>query len=150
MGPGRGASKLSLDEANKVVEYLGENADRNRPWGNRVVIHKTDSETGQAIAAEAQFTLYEWNAARGVYEGQHQLCDRAGRGRQLHRRLPAPGAGAGRSRAALLEDTLCDTRADTANHDGTTSRHEVFCSDARAGKLSQRPCIYQRRPVPHC
>ena len=28
-----------------------------------------------------------------------------------------------------FEDTLCDTRADTANHDGTTSQHAVYYGD---------------------
>ena len=119
-----------IDEADKVVEYLGENADRNRPWGNRVVIHKTDSETGQAIAADATFTLYEWNAARGVYEvSTNYAIERAADGSYtvacLHPDWTMAEAG-----QLYFEDTLCDTRADTANHDGTTSRHEIFYSDA--------------------
>ena len=118
-----------IDEANKVVEYLGENADRNRPWGNRVVIHKTDSETGQAIAADATFTLYEWNAARGVYEvSTNYAIERAADGSYtvacLHPDWTMAEAG-----QLYFEDTLCDTRADTANHDGTTSKHEVFYGD---------------------
>ena len=129
-GAGPWRVEVVIDEANKVVEYLGENADRNRPWGNRVVIHKTDSETGQAIAAEAQFTLYEWNAARGVYEvSTNYAIERAADGSYtvacLHPERVLAEAG-----QLYFEDTLCDTRADTANHDGTTSRHEVFCSDA--------------------
>ena len=48
--------------------------------------------------------VYAVRVERGArhVRGQHQLCDRAGRGRQLHRRLPAPGLDAGRSRAALF------------------------------------------------
>ena len=111
------------------MEYLGENADRNRPWGNRVVIHKTDSETGQPIAADAEFTLYEWNADRGMYEvSTNYAIQRAGDGSYtvacLHPDWTLAEAG-----RLYFEDTLCDTRADTANHDGTTSRHEVFYSD---------------------
>ena len=129
-GAGPWRVEFVIDEANKVVEYLGENADRNRPWGNRVVIHKTDSETGQAIAANAQFTLYEWNAARGVYEvSTNYAIERAADGSYtvacLHPDWTMAEAG-----QLYFEDTLCDTRADTANHDGTTSRHEVFYPDA--------------------
>ena len=129
-GAGPWRVEFVIDEADKVVEYLGENADRNRPWGNRVVIHKTDSETGQAIAADATFTLYEWNAARGVYEvSTNYAIERAADGSYtvacLHPDWTMAEAG-----QLYFEDTLCDTRADTANHDGTTSRHEIFYSDA--------------------
>ena len=125
-GAGPWRVEFVIDEADKVVEYLGTNADRNRPWGNRVVIHKTDSETGQAIAANAQFTLYEWNAARGVYEvSTNYAIERAGDGSYtvacLHPDWTLAEAG-----QLYFEDTLCDTRADTANHDGTTSNHEIF------------------------
>ena len=129
-GAGPWRVEFVIDEADKVVEYLGENPDRNRPWGNRVVIHKTDSETGQAIAADATFTLYEWNAARGVYEvSTNYAIERAADGSYtvacLHPDWTMAEAG-----QLYFEDTLCDTRADTANHDGTTSRHEIFYSDA--------------------
>lgn len=129
-GAGPWRVEFVIDEADKVVEYLGANADRNRPWGNRVVVYKTDSETGQAIAANAQFTLYEWNAARGMYEAStNYTIERAGDGSYtiacLHPDWTLAEAG-----QLYFEDTLCDTRADTANHDGTTSRHEVFYSDA--------------------
>ena len=128
-GAGPWRVEFVIDEADKVVEYLGTNADRNRPWGNRVVIHKTDSETGQAIAADAQFTLYEWNAARGVYEvSTNYAIERAADGSYtvacLHPDWTMAEAG-----QLYFEDTLCDTRADTANHDGTTSKHEVFYGD---------------------
>lgn len=129
-GAGPWRVEFVIDKADKVVEYLGANADRNRPWGNRVVIHKTDSETGQAIAADAQFTLYEWNADRGMYEvSTNYAIERAGDGSYtvacLHPDWTLAEAG-----TLYFEDTLCDTRADTANHDGTTSRHVVFYSDA--------------------
>lgn len=129
-GAGPWRVELVIDEADKVVEYLGANADRNRPWGNRVIIHKTDGETGQAIAADAQFTLYEWNAARGVYEvSTNYAIERAADSSYtvacLHPDWTLAEAG-----QLYFEDTLCDTRADTANHDGTTSRHEVFYPDA--------------------
>ena len=128
-GAGPWRVEFVIDEADKVVEYLGENADRNRPWGNRVVIHKTDSETGQAIAANAQFTLYEWNAARGVYEvSANYAIERAGDGSYtvacLHPDWMLAEAG-----QLYFEDTLCDARADTANHDGTASKHEIFYGD---------------------
>ena len=128
-GAGPWRVEFVIDEADKVVEYLGENADRNRPWGNRVVIHKTDSETGQAIAANAKFTLYERNAARGVYEvSTNYAIERAADGSYtvacLHPEWVLAEAG-----QLYFEDTLCDTRADTANHDGTTSKHEVFYGD---------------------
>lgn len=129
-GAGPWRVEFVIDEADKLVEYLGENADRNRPWGNRVVIHKTDSETGQTIAANAQFTLYEWNAARGMYEvSTNYAIQRAGDGSYtvacLHPDWTLAEAG-----QLYFEDTLCDARADTANHDGTTSHHEVFYLDA--------------------
>ena len=128
-GAGPWRVEFVIDEADKVVEYLGANADRNRPWGNRVVIHKTDSETGQAIAANAKFTLYEWNAARGVYEvSTNYAIERAGDGSYtvacLHSDWTLAEAG-----TLYFEDTLCDTRADTANHDGTTSQHAVYYGD---------------------
>ena len=128
-GAGPWRVEFVIDEADKVVEYLGANADRNRPWGNRVVIHKTDSETGQPIAADAEFTLYEWNADRGMYEvSTNYAIQRAGDGSYtvacLHPDWTLAEAG-----QLYFEDRLCDTRADTANHDGTTSRHEVFYSD---------------------
>ena len=128
-GAGPWSVEFIIDKADKVVEYLGENADRNRPWGNRVVIHKTDSETGQAIAANAKFTLYEWNAARGVYEvSTNYAIERAGDGSYtvacLHPDWTLAEAG-----QLYFEDTLCDTRADTANHDGTTSQHAVYYGD---------------------
>ena len=129
-GAGPWRVEFVIDEADKVVEYLGANADRNRPWGNRVVIHKTDSETGQPIAADAEFTLYEWNADRGMYEvSTNYAIQRAGDGSYtvacLHPDWTLAEAG-----QLYFEDTLCDTRADTTNHDGTTSRHEVFYLDA--------------------
>lgn len=128
-GAGPWRVEVVIDEADKVVEYLGVNADRNRPWGNRVVIHKTDGETGQPIAADAEFTLYEWNADRGMYEvSTNYAIERAGDGSYtvacLHPDWTLAEAG-----TLYFEDTLCDARADTANHDGTTSRHEVFYSD---------------------
>ena len=128
-GAGPWRVEFVIDEADKVVEYLGANADRNRPWGNRVVIHKTDSETGQAIAANAQFTLYEWNAARGVYEvSTNYAIERAGDGSYtvacLHPDWTLAEAG-----QLYFEDTLCDTRADTVNHDGTTSQHAIYYGD---------------------
>ena len=118
-----------IDEADKVVEYLGENADRNRPWGNRVVIHKTDSETGQPIVANATFTLYEWNAARGVYEvSTNYAIERAADGSYtvacLHPDWTLAEAG-----QLYFEDTLCDARADTVNHDGTTNQHAIYYGD---------------------
>ena len=101
-GAGPWRVEFVIDEADKVVEYLSENADRNRPWGNRVIIHKTDSETGQAIAANAQFTLYEWNAARGMYEvSTNYAIERAGDGSYTVACLH-PDWDAGRSRAALF------------------------------------------------
>ena len=129
-GAGPWRVEFVIDEADKVVEYLGANADRNRPWGNRVVIHKTDSETGQPIAADAEFTLYEWNADRGMYEvSTNYAIQRAGDGSYtvacLHPDWTLAEAG-----QLYFEDTLCDARADTTNHDGTTSRHEVFYLDA--------------------
>lgn len=126
----RNAGQLTeFDYEGKVVEYLGANADRNRPWGNRVVIHKTDSETGQVIAADAKFTLYEWNAARGVYEvSTNYAIERAVDGSYTVACLH-PDWTLAEARTLYFEDTLCDARADTANHDGTTSMHEVFYSE---------------------
>lgn len=120
--------EFAIDCQDKVVEYLGENADRNRPWGNKVIIRKTDSETGNAIAANATFSLYEWNAAREMYEiSPNYAIVRDADGSytvQCLQNWPLAEYG-----SLYFEDTLCDTREDTANHDGTTSAHAQFYTD---------------------
>ena len=96
-----------------------------------MVIHKTDSETGQAIAANAQFTLLRVGTrpAACTRVSTNYTIERAGDGSYtvacLHPDWTLAEAG-----QLYFEDTLCDARADTANHDGTTSRHEVFYPDA--------------------
>lgn len=134
------ASSLRLDDGPWSVEFeitrqddeitfLEAQADRNQPWGNKIVIHKTDSETGNEIAGDAAFSLYEWNAARGLYGISPNYAivrdaDGSYTVQSLHEDWKLAEYG-----SLYFEDTLCDVREDTANHDGTTSRHTVYYKD---------------------
>ena len=123
------AVEFESTQQGQVVEYLGENADRNRPQGTKIIIDKVDSETGNRIAADAVFTLYEWNAERGLYEvSPNYAIVRGEDGRYtascLHESWKLAQEG-----YLYFEDTLCDRRADTVNHDGTTSTHAIYYTD---------------------
>ena len=47
--------EFTISRQNDTAHYLGSNADRNQPWGNKLIIHKTDSETGNEITGDAVF-----------------------------------------------------------------------------------------------
>ena len=121
--------EFAIDQQDKVVEYLGAKADKNRPWGNKIIIDKVDSETGNRIAGDAVFSLYEWNQARGLYEvstnyGVVRSSDGSYTVQCLHDDWALAEYG-----YLYFEDTLCDTRENTANSDGTTSTHAKFYTD---------------------
>lgn len=121
--------EFTISRQNDTAHYLGSNADRNRPWGNKLILHKIDSETGNEIASEAVFSLYEWNAQRGLYEISTNYAivrdaDGAYTVKCLHTDWTQAQYG-----NLYFEDTLCDTRQDTANHDGTASAHPVYYTD---------------------
>lgn len=121
--------EFEITQQNQVVEYLGENADRNQPWGNKVIINKTDSETGKQITGDAVFSLYEWNQARSLYKiSTNYAIIRAGDGTYTAQRLHTDWTQA-QFGSLYFEDTLCDLREDTWNSDENTSAHSKIYTD---------------------
>lgn len=121
--------EFTISKQNDTAHYLGANADKNQPWGNKLIIHKTDSETGNEIAGDAVFSLYEWNAQRGLYEiSTNYAIVRDADGSYTVKCLHSDWTQA-QYGSLYFEDTLCDTRQDTANHDGTASAHPVYYTD---------------------
>ena len=121
--------EFTISKQNDTAHYLGVNADKNQPWGNKLIIHKTDSETGNEITGDAVFSLYEWNAQRGLYEISTNYAlvrdaDGAYTVKCLHSDWTQAQYG-----SLYFEDTLCDTRQDTDNHDETASAHPVYYTD---------------------
>lgn len=121
--------EFAIDQQNKVVEYLGANADRNRPWGNKVIIRKVDSETGEQIAGDAVFSLYEWNQSRALYEistnyGIVRDADGSYTVKTLHSDWALAEYG-----SLYFEDTLCDVRENAKNSDSSTSAHAKYYTD---------------------
>lgn len=121
--------EFTISKQNDTAHYLGVNADKNQPWGNKLILHKTDSETGNEIASDAVFSLYEWNAQRGLYEISTNYAlvrdaDGAYTVKCLHSDWTQAQYG-----SLYFEDTLCDIRQDAANHDGTASAHPVYYTD---------------------
>lgn len=49
-----------FDSINGIVE--------NEPWKLKATIEKIDSQTGNVIQSETQFTIYEWNKENSIYE----------------------------------------------------------------------------------
>ena len=125
--------EFTISRQNDTAHYIGSNADKNQPWGNKLIIHKTDSETGNPIAANAQFSLYEWNAQRGLYEiSTNYAIVRDADGSYTVKCLHSDWTQAQYGNL-YFEDTLCDTRQDAANHDGTASAHPVYYTDYSMG-----------------
>ena len=121
--------EFTISKQNDTAHYLGVNADRNQPWGNKLILHKTDSETGNEIASDAVFSLYEWNAQRGLYEiSTNYALVRDADGSYTVKCLHSDWAQA-QYGSLYFEDTLCDTRQDTDNHDETASAHPVYYTD---------------------
>ena len=121
--------EFTISRQNDTAHYLGSNADRNQPWGNKLIIHKTDSETGNEITGDAVFSLYEWNAQRGLYEiSTNYALVRDADGSYTVKCLHTDWTQA-QYGSLYFEDTLCDTRQDAANHDGTASAHPVYYTD---------------------
>ena len=122
-------AEFTISRQNDTAHYHGSNADKNQPWGNKLIIHKTDSETGNPIAADAQFSLYEWNARRGLYEiSTNYAIVRDADGSYTVKCLHTDWTQAQYGNL-YFEDTLCDVREDTPNHDGTASAHPVYYTD---------------------
>lgn len=105
-----------------------DKVDANRPWKTRVVIDKVDSETGNQITNDTQFSLYEWNQASGQFViSQNYKIERQGDG--TYTVVPAredwytqPSNG-----WLSFEDTLGDARVSTtSNADHTTVQHPKY------------------------
>lgn len=123
-------AEFVIDEPSKQAYFMGQNADRNIPWGNQLVIHKTDSETGNPIAAQAQWSLYEWNVQQGIYQiSTNYAVVRAKDGSYTVQCLRDEWSNAEYG-SLYFEDTLCDLRQDTQNHDNTTSKHTRYYTQA--------------------
>lgn len=121
--------EFTISKQNDTAHYLGANADKNQPGGNKLILHKTDSGTGNEIASDAVFSLYEWNAQRGLYEiSTNYAIVRDADGSYTVKCLHSDWAQAQHG-SLYFEDTLCDTRQDTDNHDETASAHPVYYTD---------------------
>ena len=128
MGPGRGASNLSLTRPTRLWSTWARIPTATVPGATGWSSTRPTARPGRPLRRDATFTLYEWNAARGVYEvSTNYAIERAADGSYtvacLHPdwTMPKPGSSTLRTRSVIP--------ADTANHDGTTSRHEIFYSD---------------------
>lgn len=51
-----------------TYEFLGDTADYNMPYKTQVLIKKVDDDTGELIAPDTTWTLYEWNERNNQYE----------------------------------------------------------------------------------
>ena len=122
-------AEFTISKQNDTAHYLDSNADKNQPWGNKLIIHKTDSETGNEIASDAVFSLYEWNAQRGLYEiSANYAIVRDADGSYTVKCLHSDWTQAQYGNL-YFEDTLCDVRENISNHDGTASAHPVYYTD---------------------
>ena len=59
----KGGSQTIVVPVNTANDYLM----RNDEWSLQVNLKKTDSETGEQIAADAQFEVHEWDVVTGQY-----------------------------------------------------------------------------------
>ena len=127
------SAEFTISKQNDTAHYLGANADKNQPWGNKLILHKTDSETGNEIASDAVFSLYEWNAQRGLYEiSTNYAIVRDADGSYTVKCLH-PDWTQAQYGNLYFEDTLCDVRGDTSHHDGIASTHAVYYTDYSIG-----------------
>mgnify|MGYP000547388679 FL=1 len=62
------SQEFEITTSDQTYSYTGDDADYNRPQGNKVIIKKIEAHTGEIIVDDAVFTLYQWNQERGLYE----------------------------------------------------------------------------------
>ena len=123
------SQEFEITNSDQTYSYTGDDADYNRPQGNKVIIKKIEAHTGEIIVDDAVFTLYQWNQERGLYEKSKDYAFvRDAEGLYtitcLHDDWSQYEEG-----NLYYEDTLCDVREDTVNSDGTTTEHAQYYTD---------------------
>lgn len=123
------SQEFEITDSDQTYSYTGNDADYNRPQGNKVIIKKIEAHTGEIIVDDAVFTLYQWNQERGLYEKSKDYAFvRDAEGLYtitcLHDDWSQYEEG-----NLYYEDTLCDIREDTVNSDGTTTEHPQYYTD---------------------
>ena len=123
------SQEFEITTSDQTYSYTGDDADYNRPQGNKVIIKKIEAHTGEIIVDDAVFTLYQWNQERGLYEKSKDYAFvRDAEGLYtitcLHDDWSQYEEG-----NLYYEDTLCDVREDTVNSDGTTTEHAQYYTD---------------------
>lgn len=123
------SQEFEITASDQTYSYTGDDADYNRPQGNKVIIKKIEAHTGEIIVDDAVFTLYQWNEERGLYEKSKDYAfvrDTEGLYTItcLHDDWSQYEEG-----NLYYEDTLCDVREDTVNSDGTTTEHPQYYTD---------------------
>lgn len=123
------SQEFEITDSDQTYSYTGDDADYNRPQGNKVIIKKIEAHTGEIIVDDAVFTLYQWNQERGLYEKSKDYAFvRNAEGLYtitcLHDDWSQYEEG-----NLYYEDTLCDVREDTVNSDGTTTEHPQYYTD---------------------
>lgn len=123
------SQEFEITDSDQTYSYTGDDADYNRPQGNKVIIKKTEAHTGEIIVDDAVFTLYQWNQERGLYEKSKDYAFvRNAEGLYtitcLHDDWSQYEEG-----NLYYEDTLCDVREDTVNSDGSTTEHPQYYTD---------------------
>ena len=123
------SQEFEITASDQTYSYTGDDADYNRPQGNKVIIKKIEAHTGEIIVDDAVFTLYQWNEECGLYEKSKDYAFvRDAEGLYtitcLHDDWSQYEEG-----NLYYEDTLCDVREDTVNSDGTTTEHAQYYTD---------------------
>lgn len=123
------SQEFEITASDQTYSYTGDDADYNRPQGNKVIIKKIEAHTGEIIVDDAVFTLYQWNEECGLYEKSKDYAFvRDAEGLYtitcLHDDWSQYEEG-----NLYYEDTLCDVREDTVNSDGTTTEHPQYYTD---------------------
>ena len=123
------SQEFEITDSDQTYSYTGDDADYNRPQGNKVIIKKIEAHTGEIIVDDAVFTLYQWNQERGLYEKSKDYAFvRNAEGLYtitcLHDDWSQYEEG-----NLYYEDTLCDVREDTVNSDGSTTEHPQYYTD---------------------
>lgn len=130
------SQEFEITDSDQTYSYTGDDADYNRPQGNKVIIKKIEAHTGEIIVDDAVFTLYQWNQERGLYEkSKDYTFVRDAEGLYtitcLHDDWSQYEEG-----NLYYEDTLCDVREDTVNSDGTTTEHPQYYTDYEPADFS--------------
>ena len=123
------SQEFEITDSDQTYSYTGDDADYNRPQGNKVIIKKIEAHTGEIIVDDAVFTLYQWNQEHCLYEKSKDYAFvRDAEGLYtitcLHDDWSQYEEG-----NLYYEDTLCDIREDTVNSDGTTTEHPQYYTD---------------------